>query len=205
MQNAYFMYPQAMQFSQPANMMMPSPQPMQNQVHDWYPAQNHSFMANAHMNAPSPFSQQHLPDPRSPMQNEQYGQHLHRTYSSPATPNGPSSHKGQKSLFNPQTRSFVPSNIEGRPANRTGRFKNQARNSLSSNFQGVGSGGSATIAAREDSLKQKYGTPPSLPKKPPPQEVRQAVDTGGGNVVPTENVQSSETNHIVVNSHGHLS
>ena len=111
-----------------------------------------------------------------------------------------------RSLFNPQTRSFVPSNATSRNGGRNnGRKKpspassqNQTRNNsiaaasrpFNSDNSGVqpptrplfenrpGSYVSSTkpIPGKEDSLQQKYGAPAHLPKKPPPSQVMSSYE-----------------------------
>ncbi|KAK5941791.1 hypothetical protein PMZ80_005742 [Knufia obscura] len=179
MQNPYFMYPQAAQYTQSANMMLPNAQTMQGQMPDWYPNQGQNFMSPTYMGPMSPFSQQNVPDQRDMMQNNQYGQqHYQRGYSRQSAHGNQGGLKRNKSLFNPQTRSFVPNSTDGRVGGRQGRQKNQARHSLNSNMHTPASTLSGASTTKEDSLKSKYGAPSSLPKKPPPSEVR-----GGPEVV----------------------
>lgn len=205
MQNPYFMYPQAMQFSQTANMMMPGPQPLQPQLHDWYSSQSHNYVGHPHITSPPPFPPQQIIDSRASIQNEQYNSGLHRAYSNPAVLGSSQNPKGQKSLFNPQTRSFVPNNVEGRSGNRAGRFKGPTRTNFNPNMQSTGSTNSFAATAKEDSLKQKYGTPPSLPKKPPPREIRQAPDATTSVALPQEPVQLPDTSLAAVNGTVELS
>lgn len=113
-----------------------------------------------------------------------------------------------RSLFNPQTRSFVPSNATSRNGgrNNSGRKKNspsssqhQSRNnsiaaasrSFTSETSGTppprtfekGAGNNLTSSQRgpikEDSLQQKYGAPAHLPKKPPPSQVLSSYEVDG--------------------------
>lgn len=100
-----------------------------------------------------------------------------------------------RSLFNPQTRSFVPSNTNSRTGGRPGRKKPSPPSSQNRMNPGgrafgvdaftVGSSpqpprglinSSASPRPREDSLQQKYGAPAHLPKKPPPSQVSSAFD-----------------------------
>ena len=101
----------------------------QNNMHggDWYPP---NYMPQGYPQSTSPYQQ--MPDYQM---NFQY-------------PRQQQNNARNKSLFNPQTRSFVP-NTEGRRS----RQKNNSRHSINS---------------KEDTLKSRYGTPASLPKKPPP-------------------------------------
>jgi hypothetical protein len=106
-----------------------------------------------------------------------------------------------RSLFNPQTRSFVPNTTNSRNGGRNGRKKNspvppmqnQSRNGSSQKLhqgnmhgmmgapKGPGqdsfhSSTSSSPPSREESLQKRYGAPSHLPKKPPPSQ----FDTGKG-------------------------
>lgn len=102
-----------------------------------------------------------------------------------------------RSLFNPQTRSFVPSNAPSRAPGRNGRKKpsptsSQSRvNTIPKPFSPDVLGPTALSPPRgfdrgpgivpspkpkEDSLQQKYGAPAHLPKKPPPSQVPSSFD-----------------------------
>ncbi|KAK6368060.1 uncharacterized protein PV06_09639 [Exophiala oligosperma] len=101
-----------------------------------------------------------------------------------------------RTLFNPQTRSFVPNTATGRTGGRGGRKKpsppsSQTRGSniarpFSSDVSGASSVSSrgfdkpapsfASPMPKEDSLQQKYGAPAHLPKKPPPSQVPPSFD-----------------------------
>lgn len=188
MQNAYLMYPQAAQYGALPNGVGPGNQ-MQSQCNDWYPNQNPNFVSPPLMSPGSPFAPQQM---GNALQYEQYGSDFVRSYSN-STVTDNFGHKAQKSLFNPQTRSFVPNNNEGRPSNRSGRNKNQSRHSLNSSFHTQAAGHAGTHAAKEASLKQKYGFHPSLPKKPPPQESRQPQENGAPGAGQRELVQSKVT------------
>ncbi|KIX09993.1 uncharacterized protein Z518_01074 [Rhinocladiella mackenziei CBS 650.93] len=95
-----------------------------------------------------------------------------------------------RSLFNPQTRSFVPSNTPSRTAGRNGRKKpspSPSQNRASTDNSGIpavlsprgfekGPRNSSSPKPKEDSLQQKYGAPAHLPKKPPPSQVPSSYD-----------------------------
>lgn len=96
-----------------------------------------------------------------------------------------------RSLFNPQTRSFIPSTSSSRTGSRNSSRKkpvasgggpNQGRNTVRS--PATMQPGSLPFAPRsqdmvtdpgaeatEESLQKKYGAPANLPKKPPPSQV----------------------------------
>lgn len=151
MQNQYFGYPQSAQYPVNQNMMTNGAPAMQGLYQEWYSDQNTNFVSP--MSPTSPFGYgSGLISP-----NEQYAQNFPQVYQHPST--GRVSHGHRKSLFNPQTRSFVPNN-DGRHTNRSGRNKT-ARHSMNSATHGQSASGG------KDSLKQKYGAPASLPRKPP--------------------------------------
>lgn len=103
-----------------------------------------------------------------------------------------------RSLFNPQTRSFIPSNNSSRTGSRnSNRKKNtlgntgqiQGRNIPSVHSPPLGQPSSLLFAPRlqdmafdpngdatEESLQKKYGAPANLPKKPPPSQVPSRFD-----------------------------
>lgn len=196
MQNGYLMYPQAMSFQpQNPNMMSPGVQSMQQnqhlqQVPEWYPNQYPNFMNYAQPNPQAQYLSQQTSNQRNQGQAIPYGQPFTQAYSDPSPYPGQHSMKTTKSLFNPQTRSFVPNNTEGRSANRFGRHKTQTRQSLNSNHHIPMSASTGIPISKEDSLKQKYGTPPSLPKKPPPSEVKHGAE---GNILPTAAQETTST------------
>jgi len=180
MQSPYYMYSQSAQYPQSPNMMLPNAQAMQGQLPEWYPNQNQHFMSSAYTGPISPFSQQNASDQRGMMQNDQYSQQFQRGYAHQSAQSNHSFPKRNKSLFNPQTRSFIPNSTDGRAGSRQGRPKNQARHSLNSSTHTPSVPASGASTAKDDSLKSRYGTPPSLPKKPPPPEVK-----GGPEMVQT--------------------
>jgi hypothetical protein len=99
-----------------------------------------------------------------------------------------------RSIFNPQTRSFVPANSAGRFGGKSGKSnqpKGPGRNSgggehakpsESGHIATVrpavspqpASQGAASSKAQVESLQKKWGTPAHLPKKPPPSQVASA-------------------------------
>ncbi|EXJ80008.1 hypothetical protein A1O3_08294 [Capronia epimyces CBS 606.96] len=103
-----------------------------------------------------------------------------------------------RSLFNPQTRSFIPNNALGRVGGHNSRKKlspapsqNRANSSskpiTTTEFPGPAASsppqrfdkGPSTSSApnpQTDSLQQKYGAPAHLPKKPPPSQVPSPYD-----------------------------
>jgi len=205
MQNGYLMYPQAMPFQSPnSNVMSPGVQSMQQnqhpqQVSEWYPNQYQNFTNYGQANSQAQYLPHQTTGQRAQAQANPYGQSFNQPYSTPLSYPGQHPSKNKKSLFNPQTRSFVPNNAEGRPDNRSGRHKNQTRQSLNSSHH-ISSTGNGTPGGREDSLKQKYGTPPSLPKKPPPCEVKSSVEgTMMSNPVQEITSPSSSSGPLVVN------
>jgi hypothetical protein len=99
-----------------------------------------------------------------------------------------------RSIFNPQTRSFVPANSAGRFSGKAGK-SNQAKGSGRNNGGGEhaksaesvhiatvrsgvspqpASNGAASSKAAVESIQKKWGTPAHLPKKPPPSQVPSA-------------------------------
>lgn len=151
MQNQYFGYAQGLPMPNNQNFTMNSPSAVQHQYQDWYPNQDVNFMPS--VNPGSPYG--YASGPTSPQ--EQYMQNFSELYQNPTA--GRTNHNHRKSLFNPQTRSFVP-NHDGRQPNRGSRNKH-TRHSMNTGMNSQSSMGS------KDSLKQKYGAPASLPRKPP--------------------------------------
>ena len=119
----------------------------------------------------------------------------------PSQPNTNNNHNRAGTLFNPQTKTFVPSNAPSRAGNRQNRKKispnstnNQSRqpsiskshpsnntstvSSQSLRNQDSGSIGAAGSRYGHDSLQQKYGKPANLPKKPPPPQMLSQFDAG---------------------------
>lgn len=172
MQNPYLAYPQSAQYPQSSNPMMPNAQATQGQLPEWYPNQNQNFMNPTYMGTMSPFPEQNAPDQRAMMHHDQTNQQSQRGYPHQSAHGNHNLPKRNKSLFNPQTRSFIPNGADGRVGSRPGRQKNQSRYSLNSSIQTPSFAGSGASTTKDDSLKSRYGTPPSLPKKPPPSEVK---------------------------------
>jgi hypothetical protein len=119
-----------------------------------------------------------------------YGQLPPQLYPTPAyNPQHPvpGSYGGNRSLFNPNSRSFVPNNTTsrsgGRHANRKKNSSNNAnqskqKSSASENAIPIpqrpsqpASSSSSSPGAKDLPLQQKYGAPAHLPKKPPPSQV----------------------------------
>ena len=205
MQNPYFMYPQAAQYPQSPNMMMTNAQAMQGQMPDWYPNQNQNYMNPTYMGQMSPYSQQTVPDHRGMMQNEQYGQQYQRGYPQSSNHGNPNGLKRNNSLFNPQTRSFVPNGSDGRGSGRQARHKNQARHSLNPSMHTPASTASGASTLRDDSLKSRYGTPSSLPKKPPPSEVKGGPEAVNGLLNAQQETNAPSSTPLVVTSLGQAS
>ena len=101
-----------------------------------------------------------------------------------------------RSLFNPQTRSFVPNASNSRTGSRSSNRKKPASGNgvppptarMSMPGRQLSGGSSASIPfpsksnftvqgagidAAEETLQKKYGTPANLPKKPPPPQAQQ--------------------------------
>lgn len=120
-----------------------------------------------------------------------YGQLNGQSYNANSPYNAPHPGSGNlsRSLFNPQTRSFVPSNATSRNGGRNGRKRPSPPASQNrANSGGLRSFGmdnsnmaslvppGAPLVPKEDSLQQKYGAPSHLPKKPPPSQVHSSYD-----------------------------
>ncbi|ETN40330.1 uncharacterized protein HMPREF1541_04606 [Cyphellophora europaea CBS 101466] len=197
----------------------------QNQPRPGYPAMNNMVqsMGNQYGQfSPAPQQQQTWPNTQFPVayqpqmnvagatgnwqgyQPYNYGQQMpNQPYpNSNAAMSGvaPISNNFNRSLFNPQTRSFVPNNSSSRAGSRNSSRK---KNSTSSAGHGHGHGRNntavrpssgthsgalpssprgqdslvdANVDATEESLQKKYGTPANLPKKPPPSQVPSHFD-----------------------------
>lgn len=175
--------------------MMPQQGGMQQQ-----PAWSNGQFSNFTPRAPSPVSG----GPWGGSNMYGYGQQpLTQNYGGSAISSPGASSTFNRSLFNPQTRSFVPSTSSSRAGsrntnrkkapssngstqNQTGRINLPSRQSSAgqsstmpfptkSHFAPSGS----TFDGAEESLQQKYGTPANLPKKPPPSQVQQHFDHNG--------------------------
>jgi hypothetical protein len=98
----------------------------------------------------------------------------------------PGSYGGNRSLFNPNSRSFVPNNTTSRSGGRNAnRKKNSTNNANQSKQKSSASENTIPIpqrpsqpassnsspGAKDLPLQQKYGAPAHLPKKPPPSQV----------------------------------
>jgi hypothetical protein len=112
-----------------------------------------------------------------------------------------------RSIFNPQTRSFVPANSTGRFGGKPGKSnqpKGSGRSSASSepgkapeggpgasarsatSTQQPGNNAAAPAQASVESIQQKWGTPAHLPKKPPPSQVPPAFAMEGKPALPSQ-------------------
>ena len=118
-----------------------------------------------------------------------YGQLPPQPYATPVYPAQhpvPGSYSGNRSLFNPNSRAFVPNNSTSRSG---GRNNNRKKNSSSSSNVNqtkqkssgtenaipipqrpsqAASSNSSSPGVKDLPLQQKYGAPAHLPKKPPP-------------------------------------
>ena len=203
--------------SQMNNQYMPQSHPNMQQPQSWinnqyqapYPlAQNQSssnisgwpgYQPNHPMGNPVSYG-------HGPMLNQNFGGNTNQQFNA----QNANSNNYSRSLFNPQTRSFVPNDATSRSgARNNGRKKpspassqNQSQNSsIAAASKSFGSENSATppptrpfdtrvpinlsspkpISMKEDSLQQKYGAPAHLPKKPPPSQVMLPYDADSSN------------------------
>lgn len=208
-QNGYFMFPQNTPYQSSPNVVVSPNQMMQAQIPDWYAAQYAHNMSNVPPMSPGAhYMAQPMADPRPIVSNDQFGRSFHRPHSTPSMHHSQSGPKTNKSLFNPQTRSFVPSNTDGRPGQRGGRQQKQGRNSQGSFGQALNGNSNAGAYRYEDSLKLRYGTPSSLPKKPPPTETKHSPEAGATSTAvvekasvyeATEEATENNANALVVN------
>lgn len=162
-------------------------------------------------------------------QSQQYGQVPNQfPMHSPMSTQNSLANSFNRSLFNPQTRSFIPGAGGPRSGPRNGRKKNppmpphqlQSRNSSGAKSHASSSPSTATMMpprgpaqealrsnsssslpqASEESLQKKYGTPANLPKKPPPSQVPSQFDVGNiSTVKPPSGVRAVDVN---LNSNG---
>ena len=137
-----------------------------------------------------------------------YGQLPPQTYGNTySTPNQhPLPGSFNRSIFNPQTRSFIPANSAGRYSGKSGK-SNQPKVSGRSGGNGetAKSGESAHAATGQstvlpqsagngvtsskvavESIQKKWGTPAHLPKKPPPSQVPPAFAVEGKPALPPQ-------------------
>ena len=171
-----------------------SSNPMQQQHHTWM---NNQFQ-NSYPSTPTLSNQGLMAWPNfATNQNDPtnlaypYGQQPLQNYSNPAlSAQYLASENQSRSLFNPQTRSFVPNSAPTRSAGKGSRKKTPSNRSSNSvpkhdsespvgslvNLRGAG-GSTPSSRYKEESLKEKYGTPANLPKKPPPSQVLGTFDT----------------------------
>ncbi|RMZ90441.1 hypothetical protein DV736_g2338, partial [Chaetothyriales sp. CBS 134916] len=126
-------------------------------------------------------------------------------YVQPGQHNVDSTYARQSSLFNPQTKTFVPSSGAGRAGGRGNKKKHSPNSTNSESRQssvGKSQASSTTSlyssrhqdglmfpgSARpsQDSLQQKYGKPANLPKKPPPSQLTGHIEAGSVQAVRRE-------------------
>lgn len=184
-----------------------NPYPQQPVSGNTNPASWSAYQANSTMNNSQPYAYGHLPG-------QNYG------VNPPYNPQHPVPGSYSRSLFNPQTRSFVPNNASSRNGGRNGRKKpsptssqnraNSAPKSFGSDISlpntlpagsrsfDKGSSHSSSPQPKEDSLQQKYGAPAHLPKKPPPSQVFPSFDMES--IMNTNSAPGS--NSVIVNGGG---
>jgi SUZ domain len=209
--NNYFNYPQTQggyQQNMPPMMLQ-----MNNQYMQQLPPnmQQSSGWANSQFQNPyqAQMNPAQIPTNWPNYQQPQYGQLPNQfPVNSPVSPHGNIPNNFNRSLFNPQTRSFIPSTAGSRTAPRNTRKKNplnppQTRNSngtksyTSSNASTAAmlphkgpaqdlshsNSSSSSPKPNEESLHRKYGAPPNLPKKPPPSQAPFSFDAGSISIV----------------------
>ena len=191
------MNPSSNPFMQQQSPQMPSSNWMNNQIQNPYQQQNNVASTNAaHWGG---YNQGPAPNmPNNP--SYQYGQLPPSSFANNAPFNAQHPLPGSfsRSLFNPQTRSFVPSNASSRSGGRTSRKKNSPSTSQNRNSQPLKpySGSDSSTSTRihdavsstnnpaapspkptkEASLQSRYGAPAHLPKKPPPSQIPSTFD-----------------------------
>lgn len=180
--NVYPAYPDASVYQHAMSVTMVDPMaPPISSTADWYPQQYPLFTP------PSTFMPPIVQGPNPYYHNSV--QPIGPSISAFNVPPSPLNHgSGQhdqslsrhKSLFNPQTRSFIPDNNASRGFSKQ-KARPNTRPVSTATIDVASSTFSHASAIKEDSLRMKYGTPPSLPKKPPPPEgkVRNEMGTGG--------------------------
>jgi len=158
------------------------PNPANTNINGWP-----GYQPNSTMNSTSSYAYGQLPGQNYAGNNTYNAQH-------PV----PGSYPGYtRSLFNPQTRSFIPSNAQSRTGGRNGRKKPSPSSQSRPNsgpkpfgpdvpgstaltpprsFEKGPTSNSSSPKPKEDSLQQKYGAPAHLPKKPPPSQVLSSYD-----------------------------
>ena len=189
-------------------------------IHGWMQAQYpNSYPAGQPQPGPQPshWSQHGVPTSTHTQLSQpyQYGQLPNHAYANQAAYSSQHPLPGSytRSLFNPQTRSFIPSNAVNRNGTRIPRKKNNMNPGLvrsgSSTNSVASESSSRTPSAqhaadlpydetmvnrtREDSLHQRYGAPPHLPKKPPPPHPSTPFDSAVPAVFPTTQALSSHS------------
>ena len=160
--------------SYPAIQQMPAMIPSPAAMH-W---PNYTPQAVGGGSPPYPFGQ--LPPQAYPLTPAQNNQH-------------PIPGSFNRSVFNPQTRSFVPGGPSIRPGGKAGTQKIASHIStqtasadmgilvradaprkpsqILSRFSQTSTSGSSLPMSQQDSIQKKWGTPAHLPKKPPPSQV----------------------------------
>lgn len=199
--NSYFNFPQP-QGGYTPHMQQTMPQ-MNNQFMQQMPPQMQqpgNWVSSQYQNPyQSPISPSQGPPNWSSYQPQPYGQMSNQfALNTQANAYNVSASNMNRSLFNPQTRSFVPSTMNNRNGGRNGRKKNspvppiQSQSCNGSNPKLHNSGNPATgfmtapkgpsqdvfrqssnsssPPSREESLQKRYGAPSHLPKKPPPSQ-----------------------------------
>ena len=151
----------------------------------------------------------------------QYGQLPLQAYGNTFSPNTQHPVPGSfnRSIFNPQTRSFVPANSSprfgGKPAtskaavasaqklgggsaeqNRLAEASGPATTRAPQLSQ-TGSNGVALSNPQQESLQKKWGTPAHLPKKPPPSQVPSSFDLDSAPALPSQQGYQSLNNGVL--------
>lgn len=207
--NQYMQQPHlGMQQNQPwLNSQYQNHYPQQPVSGNTNPASWSAYQANSNMSNSQPYAYGHLP-----------GQNYNGN--PPYNPQHPVPGSYSRSLFNPQTRSFVPNNAPSRNGGRNGRKKlspSSSQNRVTGASKPFGSDASLTNSLppgsrgfdkgmshssspqpKEDSLQQKYGAPAHLPKKPPPSQVFPSYDMES--IMNTNSAPGS--NPVIVNEGG---
>ena len=200
--------------------MLPADQNATLPIHGWMQAQYQNSYSpgqpptgprSSHWSHHSATASAHTPLAQS----YQYGQLPNHAYATQAAYSSQHPLPGSytRSLFNPQTRSFIPSNAVNRNGTRNPRKKNNINPGLvrsgSSTNSVASESSSRTPSAqhaadlpydetmmsrtREESLHQRYGAPPHLPKKPPPPHPSTPFDQAAAAAFPMNQALSSQT------------
>lgn len=153
----------------------------------------------------------------------QYGQLPSQSYGGTFPPSNQHPLPGSfnRSIFNPQTRSFVPANSSGR-FNAKSSKSAQSKSAVGKQSNGVAEHarlveGMSVTPARTvlspppitngsaskphvESIQKKWGTPAHLPKKPPPSQVPSAFDIETTSPLPSQQSYVSPTPNVVSSS-----